>query len=124
MPHPIDVMVGKRIRLRRIKLASSQTDLAKKLGLTFQQVQKYEKGTNRVSCSRLHEIASQLAVPVGYFFSDSIGVEGAVTEQFDVANLKDGLQLMTAFSQIENNAVRKAIIALIECIAVENRDVK
>src|SRR4051794_15653843 len=70
MPHTIDVMVGKRIRLRRLQLTLSQTDLARKLGLTFQQVQKYEKGTNRVSCSRLYEIANILKVPVSFFFSD------------------------------------------------------
>ena len=102
----------------------SQTELVAALGITFQQVQKYEKGTNRVSCSRLHEIANELAVPISYFFSDSIGIEVAVTEQLDAANLKDGLRLMTAFSQIENNAVRKAIIALIESITVGDRDLK
>jgi transcriptional regulator with XRE-family HTH domain len=123
MPHPVDVMVGKRIRLRQIKLSFSQTGLAKKLGLTFQQVQKYEKGANRVSCSRVHEIANQLAIPVSYFVSDSIGSE-VVTEQCDAANLKEGFRLMTAFSQIEDHTVRKTVVALIESIAAANREGK
>ena len=119
MPHPIDVIVGKRIRLRRLQLSLSQTDLGQKLGVAFQQVQKYEKGTNRVSCSRLYEISKILDVPVTYFFSASgdAGIEVAVTEQFDVPELKDGFRLMSAFRQIQNNAVRKNIISLVETVA-------
>jgi transcriptional regulator with XRE-family HTH domain len=119
MPHPIDVIVGKRIRLRRLQLSLSQTDLGQKLGVAFQQVQKYEKGTNRVSCSRLYEISKILDVPVTYFFSASgdAGLEVAVAEQFDVPELKDGFRLMSAFRQIPNNAVRKNIISLVETVA-------
>jgi transcriptional regulator with XRE-family HTH domain len=119
MPHPIDVIVGKRIRLRRLQLSFSQTDLGQKLGVAFQQVQKYEKGTNRVSCSRLYEISKILDVPVTYFFSASgdAGIEVVVTEQFDVPELKDGFRLMSAFRQIQNNAVRKNIISLVETVA-------
>jgi transcriptional regulator with XRE-family HTH domain len=117
MPHPIDVIVGKRIRLRRLQLSLSQTDLGQKLGVAFQQVQKYEKGTNRVSCSRLYEISKILDVPVTYFFSASgdAGIEVAVAEQFD--ELKDGFRLRSAFRQIQNNAVRKNIISLVETVA-------
>src|SRR5260221_6859515 len=68
-PHPIDLKVGELIRLRRQELAMSQTDLAKALGLTFQQIQKYEKGTNRVSASRLSEISEALKAPITFFFS-------------------------------------------------------
>jgi len=119
MPHPIDVIVGKRIRLRRLQLSLSQTDLGQKLGVAFQQVQKYEKGTNRVSCSRLYEISKIMDVPVTYFFSASgdAGIEVAVAEQFDVPELKDGFRLMSAFRQIQNNAVRKNIISLVETVA-------
>src|SRR5262245_10124225 len=126
MPHPIDVIVGKRIRLRRLQLTLSQTDLGQKLGVAFQQVQKYEKGTNRVSCSRLYEISKILDVPVTYFFSASgdAGIEVAVAEQFDVPELKDGFRLMSAFRQIQSNAVRKNIIALVETVATEAKPVQ
>src|SRR3954454_15357464 len=70
MPHDIDVMVGKRVRLRRLQLPISQTEFAQKLGLTIQQVQKYENGANRISCSRIYEIADVLDVPINFFFSD------------------------------------------------------
>src|SRR5262249_15649251 len=121
MPHPIDVMVGKRIRLRRVQLGLSQTELGQKLGVTFQQVQKYENGTNRVSCSRLYETAVALDVPVAFFFMDSAhaGIELAVAEQFDVPELKDGIHLMTAFRQIPSVSVRKSFITLVETLAGE-----
>ena len=87
MPHPIDVMVGKRIRLRRVQLGLSQTELGQKLGVTFQQIQKYENGANRVSCSRLYETSVALDVPIAYFFMDpaDAGLELAVAEQFEIA---------------------------------------
>jgi transcriptional regulator with XRE-family HTH domain len=121
MPHPIDVMVGKRIRLRRVQLGLSQTELGKKLGVTFQQVQKYENGANRVSASRLYEISTALDVPIIFFFMDSAhaSLELAVAEQFDVPDLKDGIHLMTAFRQIPNAAVRKSFIVLVETLASE-----
>ncbi|MBO0752747.1 MAG: helix-turn-helix transcriptional regulator [Bradyrhizobiaceae bacterium] len=125
MPHPIDVIVGKRIRLRRLQLSLSQTDLGQKLGVAFQQVQKYEKGTNRVSCSRLYEISKILDVPVTFFFNASgeagVTPEVAVAEQFDVAEVKDGFRLMTAFQQIQSTAVRKNVIALVETVATASK---
>jgi len=121
MPHPIDVMVGKRIRLRRVQLGLSQTELGQKLGVTFQQIQKYENGANRVSCSRLYETSVALEVPISFFFMDSAnaGLELAVAEQFDVPDLKDGIHLMTAFRQIPNIAIRKSFIAFVESLAGE-----
>jgi transcriptional regulator with XRE-family HTH domain len=121
MPHPIDVTVGKRIRLRRVQLGLSQTELGKKLGVTFQQVQKYENGANRVSCSRLYEISTALDVPINFFFMDSsrTSLDLAVAEQFDVPDLKDGVHLMTAFRQIPNGAIRKSFIVLVETLASE-----
>jgi transcriptional regulator with XRE-family HTH domain len=121
MPHPIDVMVGKRIRLRRVQMGLSQTELGKKLGVTFQQVQKYENGANRVSCSRLYEISTALDVPIMFFFMDAThsSLELAVAEQFDVPDLKDGIHLMTAFRQIPSVAVRKSFIVLVETLASE-----
>ena len=116
MPHPVDVIVGKRVRLRRLQLSLSQTELAQKLGLTFQQVQKYEKGTNRVSCSRLSEISEVLDVPITFFFSDKVDTkaEVAVAEQLEPNQLKDGLRLITAFGQIEETHTRKKLLALVE----------
>src|SRR5579862_4346214 len=104
MPHPIDVIVGKRIRLRRLQLSLSQTDLGVKLGVAFQQVQKYEKGFFFFKQKTAYEISKILDVPVTYFFSASgeAGLEVAVTEQFEVPELKDGFRLMTAFRQIQN----------------------
>jgi transcriptional regulator with XRE-family HTH domain len=119
MPHPVDVMVGKRIRLRRVQLGLSQTELGQKLGVTFQQIQKYENGANRVSCSRLYETSVALEVPIAFFFMDptNAGLELAVAEQFDVPDLKDGIHLMTAFRQIPSVAVRKSFIAFVETLA-------
>jgi transcriptional regulator with XRE-family HTH domain len=119
MPHTIDVMVGKRIRLRRLQLTLSQTDLARKLGLTFQQVQKYEKGTNRVSCSRLYEIANILKVPVSFFFSDKADgrSEVRIAEHLEPNKLKDGLRLITAFGQIDDVKTRRKLLALVESMA-------
>jgi transcriptional regulator with XRE-family HTH domain len=116
MPHPVDVMVGKRVRLRRLQLSLSQTELAQKLGLTFQQVQKYEKGTNRVSCSRLYEISEVLDVPITFFFSEKgeTKAEVAVAEQLEPGQLKDGLRLITAFGQIVETHTRKRLLALVE----------
>src|SRR3977135_27558 len=104
-PHPIDIMVGKRVRLRRLQLSMSQTELAVKVGVTFQQVQKYEKGTNRISCSRLSEMAEALDVPITSFFSDENEplTEMTVTENLDPGHMKDGLRLITAFGQIEKH---------------------
>src|SRR5262249_56737367 len=121
MPHPIDVMVGKRIRLRRVQLALSQTELGQKLGVTFQQIQKYENGTNRVSCSRLYEASVALEAPIAFFFMDSVhaGLELAVAGQFDVPDLKDGILLMTAFPQIPRSAIRKSFFAFVEFLAAE-----
>ena len=81
MPHPIDVMVGKRIRLRRVQLGLSQTELGHKLGVTFQQVQKYENGTNRVSCSRIYETALALDVPSLIVLPIDYSIDVAISEE-------------------------------------------
>jgi transcriptional regulator with XRE-family HTH domain len=124
MPHPVDVTVGKRVRLRRVQLGLSQTELGKKLGVTFQQVQKYENGANRVSCSRLYEISTALDVPIVYFFTNSTlaSLELSVAEHFDVPDLKDGVHLMTAFRRLPSVAIRKSFIVLVESLAGEFKD--
>jgi len=75
-PNPIDAHVGSRVRLRRMLLGMSQERLGNSIGLTFQQVQKYEKGANRIGASRLYHISNILDVPVGFFFEEAPGIEG------------------------------------------------
>src|ERR1700709_2513327 len=80
-PNPIDIHVGSRIRLRRTMLGMSQEKLGESLGITFQQIQKYEKGTNRIGASRLQHIARVLAMPVSYFFDGAPGLAAAPVQQ-------------------------------------------
>jgi len=128
-PNDIDVNVGQRIRLRRTMLGMSQTTLADALGITFQQVQKYEKGTNRVGASRLQHIASFLNVSVAHFFEgmpatvENIQMGGG--QGMPEANLvatflgtPEGLALNRAFTKISDPAVRKKIIALVKSVSV------
>lgn len=131
-PNPIDVHVGSRIRLRRNMLGISQEKLGENLGITFQQVQKYEKGTNRVGASRLQAIASILEVPVSFFFEDAPGQSGepgkgfaednATTYVVDFINSAEGLQLNRAFVRISDPKVRRRIIDLVKSLAAEDAD--
>ena len=117
-PNPIDVFVGSRVRLRRLMVGMSQEALADRLGVTFQQVQKYEKGTNRISASRLQAISDVFRVPPSFFFQDdesNAPMAGATHETGDVSTFvssKEGLDLNRAFLKIEDPSVRKSIIAL------------
>src|SRR3954464_9893573 len=123
-PNPIDVFVGARVRLQRQVLGMSQGTLAGALNITFQQVQKYEKGTNRIGASRLQEIARVLGVPVSFFFRDgddlpasTIGIETPNAEANNVMQFlasADGLKLNQAFVRIKDPAIRKSIITFIE----------
>src|SRR5690349_25038603 len=109
-PNPTDIHVGSRIRLRRNMLGMSQERLGEHLGITFQQIQKYEKGTNRVGASRLQAISSILDVPVSYFFADAPGGEPTELTGMaegkpahfvaDFVNSAEGLQLNRAFARI------------------------
>ena len=125
-PNPIDVHVGGRIRLRRNMLGMSQERLGESLGITFQQIQKYEKGTNRVGASRLQAISSVLSVPVSYFFEDAPGAAGGtpgMAEEnnasyvVDFLNSTEGLQLNRAFVKISDPKVRKKIVELVKSLA-------
>ena len=121
-PHPIDIHVGTRIRMRRQMISMSQEKLAKKLGITFQQVQKYEKGANRVGASRLQAIASILGVPIAFFFEGSPGNgkmdDGPISDLLsDLLATKAGPALVKAFVKIRNPAIRRQIIHLVEAIA-------
>jgi transcriptional regulator with XRE-family HTH domain len=116
--HPVDVLVGKRIRMRRVQKSLSQSELADALGLTFQQVQKYEKGASRVSCSRLFEIAQRLDVPIIYFFCDDGGnIDTRAVQHLDPGDLKDGMRLVAAFGKIGSRAVRQKFLDLLESVA-------
>lgn len=130
-PNPIDIHVGARVRLRRILLGISQEKLGEKLGLTFQQVQKYEKGSNRISASRLFQIGQILEVSVQFFFDDmppvasqsngaamAPGVEQAGV--LDFLNSSEGLQLNKAFAEIRDPVVRRKLVELLKILADQN----
>jgi transcriptional regulator with XRE-family HTH domain len=128
MPNPIDVHVGTRIRMRRMLVGMSQEKLGERLGLTFQQVQKYEKGTNRVSASRLFHVAQVLGVTVQYFYEDlPEGAESGAVEGFaesgeqavitNFLNSAEGLQLNRAFHQITDSDVRRRVVELVKSIS-------
>lgn len=131
-PNPIDVHVGSRVRLRRLLLGMSQEKLGEQLKLTFQQVQKYEKGVNRIGASRLHQISTILEVPVSYFFDDMDASAEVESEGFgespspsyvlDLINSSDGLQLVKAFLRIEDAAVRRRIVDLVKAISDSDAD--
>jgi transcriptional regulator with XRE-family HTH domain len=123
-PNYIDVHVGSRIRMRRQIVSMSQEKLGELLGITFQQVQKYEKGTNRISASRLYYAAKILGVPVQAFFEDLPGVEGESgfnesNEQSSVMSSlmnTEGIQLAKAFRDADNTTKRKLIATLARAI--------
>jgi transcriptional regulator with XRE-family HTH domain len=126
-PNPIDVHVGGRIRMRRNMLGMSQEKLGESLGITFQQVQKYEKGTNRVGASRLQDIASILGAPVSFFFEDAPNRETASLPQraeesasamaLEFCSTAEGLALNRAFVKISNAKTRKRLIDLVKTLA-------
>lgn len=114
MKHPVDVHVGKRVRHRRWMVGMTQQGLAEKVGIKFQQIQKYETGTNRVSASRLWDIADTLGVPVGYFF-EGIEQDGAETPEAsvpgDILADKEALELVRSYYGIPENQ-RKRLFEL------------
>jgi transcriptional regulator with XRE-family HTH domain len=125
-PNLVDKHVGSRVRMRRMLISMSQEKLGAALGLTFQQVQKYEKGTNRIGASRLQQIGSVLGVPVDYFFDGAPqmeAIEGGFAEApgsgyvADFLSTGEGIQLMKAFIGIKNSAVRRRLVDLVESIA-------
>ncbi len=122
-PHAVDVHVGGRVRLRRRFLGLSQTELATAVGVTFQQVQKYERGFNRVSASKLYEIARVLKVPLSYFFEGFDGTadreSGSDVTPADFLGTTEGLALAEAFPRIRNEDRRRKILDLIHSLADE-----
>lgn len=130
-PNPIDKHVGSRVRMRRMMLSMSQEKLGDALGLTFQQVQKYEKGTNRIGASRLQQISHILQVPVSFFFEGApttpgtTGLTAGMSEApspayvADFLATSDGLSLTKSFMRIKNSKLRRRIVDLVEQIAGE-----
>jgi transcriptional regulator with XRE-family HTH domain len=123
IPNAIDKYVGSRLRMRRMMLHMSQEELGQAFGLTFQQVQKYEKGTNRMGASRLQHAAHILDVSVPFFFEGAPGpqAEGGTAPSPSYVNefvsSEDGLRLIKAFMRIARTAVRRRIVELVQEIA-------
>jgi transcriptional regulator with XRE-family HTH domain len=128
--NPIDIHVGSRVRFRRMLLGMSQEKLGEKLGLTFQQVQKYEKGINRIGASRLYDLAQVLGVPVQFFYEEAplpeargMGSENALVDGADEHSIveflrsRDGLELNRAFVRISDLKARRAIVDLVRSLA-------
>lgn len=129
-PNPIDVQVGSRVRLRRNMLGLSQEKLGESIGLTFQQVQKYERGANRIGASRLHELSRVMDVPVSFFFDDVDPVRAPAipggfseppAEAFDSDPLRrrETIELVDAYYAIEDPAVRRRLYELARTLAAE-----
>jgi len=127
-PNPVDAHVGSRVRLRRMLLGMSQERLGESMGLTFQQVQKYEKGVNRIGASRLFQISKILDVPVQFFFEeapyngDGNAVRGMAepdSEAFilEFLNSREGLDLNRAFVKIGDAKVRKSVVDLVRALS-------
>jgi transcriptional regulator with XRE-family HTH domain len=131
-PNPIDKHVGSRVRMRRMMLGMSQEKLGNALGLTFQQVQKYEKGTNRIGASRLQQISQILQVPVSFFFdgapaaaagprTEGMGEAPSPAYVSDFLATSDGLALTKAFMRIADSKLRRRIVDLVEQIAIHDK---
>jgi transcriptional regulator with XRE-family HTH domain len=124
----IDIHVGSRVRMRRKMLNMSQEKLAEHLGITFQQVQKYEKGTNRIGASRLYQLARILDVPVAFFFPEpelgasglGMGEDAGAGYVMDFLATSEGIELNRAFAQIKDPKVRRRVIELVRSIASDS----
>ena len=133
-PNPIDVHVGSRVRLRRMLMGISQEKLGEQLGLTFQQVQKYEKGVNRIGASRLFDIANVLNVPVQFFYDDAPpeasrflplnGFAERPVEAYlpDFLNTREGVELNKAYARITDIRTRRAVLELVRALAPAEED--
>jgi len=126
-PNPVDRHVGSRVRMRRLMVGMSQEKLGEALGLTFQQIQKYEKGTNRIGASRIQQIADILQVPVSFLFegapavaliAEGFGIAPSPAYVSDFLATSEGLALVRAFSRIPDIKLRRAIVEMVELIGV------
>lgn len=134
-PNPIDIHVGNRVRLQRMLVGISQEKLGERLGLTFQQVQKYEKGINRIGASRLFELSRVLGVPVQFFYDDApLGGQSQAaatpgfaerapdSHVFEFLSSREGLELNRAFSRITDPKVRRSVLDLVRSLAGESEN--
>jgi transcriptional regulator with XRE-family HTH domain len=120
----MDIHVGARVRIRRVLVGMSQEKLGELLGLTFQQVQKYEKGINRIGAGRLHDLAQVLKVPVQFFYEDAPGAtatgfadQASETYVADFLGSKESIELNKAFQRIDDPKVRRSVVDLVRSIA-------
>jgi len=131
-PNPVDVQVGSRVRLRRNMLGLSQEKLGTAIGLTFQQVQKYERGANRIGASRLHELSRVLDVPVAFFFDDmdpvrAPAIPGGFSEppaeafDSDPMRRRETIELVDGYYAIDDAAVRRRLLELARALAAEGK---
>jgi transcriptional regulator with XRE-family HTH domain len=137
-PDPIDIHVGQRMRLRRTMLGKSQDQMARALGVSFQQVQKYERGTNRISASRLFDVSRFLSVPVGYFFEDltrdavaardeEVKVhfaadETEIEDQGDPMKRTESLELIQTYWRLPTEVVRGRVLEMLKSLVRSNPD--
>lgn len=129
--NPVDIQVGNRVRIRRMLIGMSQERLGELLGLTFQQVQKYEKGVNRIGAGRLFDVSRILGVPIDYFY-EGVGAQLAGQEGFaedgsappvmEFVSSGEGLQLSLAFMKIKDSKVRKRVLDLVKSLAEEEAE--
>ncbi len=131
-PNPVDAHVGGRVRLRRMLLGISQEKLGEQLGLTFQQIQKYEKGVNRIGASRLFDLSKVLNVPVQFFYDEAPGIDGAGAMSTGFAeapadayiagflNTREGVELNKAYARISDLRTRRAILDLVRSLAPDD----
>ena len=132
IPHPIDVHVGSRLHMRRTLFGLNQTELGEALGVTFQQIQKYEKGTNRISASRLFDLSHVLDVPFSFFFDDvpfsfffddvpakvteGSGAELSQSAEVEFMSKRETLELVRAYTRIADPTMRRVLLDLITAI--------
>lgn len=134
-PHPVDIHVGRRLRLKRTILGLSQEAVGKEIGVTFQQIQKYERGINRMGASRLFDFAKALGVQISYFFEgygdyamDEVSAyalgEPTAGFEHEKVNNRETLEVMRAYYRIKSPALRKRIIDLIKAMAEDGAEEK
>jgi len=125
--HPVDVYVGARLRIRRKVMGLSQTQVADALGITFQQIQKYERGSNRISASKLYDAARLLQAPVSYFFdgldeTDSGLDDGIIQRMTQFVSTPEGMELATIFPRLEDRRLRRRVVDLVKAMVDDDRD--
>ncbi len=130
-PHPIDIHVGARMRERRMLIGMSQEQLGQRIGITFQQIQKYERGINRIGSSRLYDLAQVLEVPVSYFFGElgsegdgrpfdpnrRPGVSGEEPPSLNLPTRREALDLARAYHAIEDPRIRRRLLDMVKSLA-------